>query len=200
MSDENTGSDESQANEGGAQSDEVVSKSEFSKVVGQRQELKSKFRDALAKLEEYEAREKEREDTEKRRQGQFEELLQAEQAEKAEISKELERLKWGQRFNETVKAVAGKAGLDIAVTEGLLLREQQVSGADVAPEEVSDDVVAGLIKQIKSAAPALFEPRGVGGSPGAPGLNMANKKEGEASGRGKYYAMAQRLSAHNKRE
>lgn len=177
MSDEQTGS-ESQRNEGGAH-EEVVPKSELSKVISQRQELKAKTREYEAKLAEYEARDKEREEEEMRKRGEFEKLLEAERAQRTQLEQQIHERNRRDRFSATVTAVAAKAGIDPVVTEGLLLREGQISGTDVAPEELTDDVVVGLAKALRKSAPHLFAADGKGGSPRIPGLNMANKQPGE---------------------
>lgn len=186
MSDDNTGS-ETQDDKGGAQHDDVmVPKSELTSVIGQRQAEKAKRRAAeqsaaemAAKLAEYEARDQEREEEEMRKRGEFEKLLEAERKSKADISAQLEKVLWTQRFNNTVAAVSTKAGIDPTLTEGLLLRMQHVSGADVALEEIDDEKVTDLAKALRSAAPSLFQTDGKGGSPRAPGLNMGNKAAGE---------------------
>jgi len=190
MAQENIETGLSQANEGGAHDDGdvMVPKSELTSVIGQRQAEKAKRREAektaaemAAKLAEYEARDKEREEAEMRRRGEFEKLLDAERKSKAEVSAQLEKVLWDQRFQNTVSAVSTKAGIDPALTEGLLLRMQHVSGAEVALEEIDDEKVTGLAKALRGAAPSLFETKGKGGSPSVPGLNMANKDTGEGT-------------------
>ena len=178
-----------QANEGGAHDDAddvMVPKTELTSVIAQRQQEKSKRRDAersaaelQAQLAQYEAKEREREEDAMRKRGEFEKLLQAEKASKAEVAAQLKTVLWDQRFKNTVSAVSAKAGIAPSLVEGLLLREKHVGGADVAPEDLTDEMVTVLAKSLRSAAPSLFETQGQGGSPNTPGLNMGNKKPGE---------------------
>lgn len=205
MAQENIETGKSQTNEGGAHDDDVmVPKSELTSVIGQRQAEKSKRRDAehalaeaQARLAEFEARDKEREEEEMRKRGEFEKLLEQERASKAEVSAQLEKVLWDQRFQNTVSAVSAKAGIDPALVEGQLLRMQHVSGADVALEQIDDEKVTGLAKALRGAAPSLFETKGKGGSPSTPGLNMANKKAGEETmdaEKARIVALAQQFS------
>ncbi len=173
----------------------VVSYDEFSKVVGQRQDLKGKLRDQAAQLAEYQAREKEAQEAAIRSQGENEKIIAERDKALAATTSELEQLKWGIKFNNTVAAVSAKTGLDHVMAEALLLRERQVSGTEVALEEISDDAVTGLAKALRASAPALFQAKGVGGSPTTPGLNMGNKAEGEGDAkRARIRALARDLS------
>lgn len=163
-----------------------VPREELLSAIEQRQKFKGRLREAeasnaemAAKLAEYASKDREREEEEMRKRGEFEKLLKAEQESKAEIASKLEQVLWDQKFSATVAAVSAKTGHDPALVEGLLLRHQRVSGADVALEEIDDEGVTGLAKALKSAAPSLFAAKGKGGSPSTPGLNMANKKAGE---------------------
>lgn len=174
---------------GGADNDgagDLVPRAELTQVIDQRQKFKGKLREVeasnakmAAKLAEYEAKDREREEEEMRKRGEFEKLLKAEQESKAELASQLEQVLWDQKFSATVAAVSTKLGGDPAVVEGLLLRHQRVSGTDVALGEIDDESVTGLAKALKSAAPSMFSPNGKGGSPSTPGLNMGNKKTGE---------------------
>jgi len=173
---------ESQADTGGAQVDE----------------LKAKAREYEAKLAEYEARDREREDEELRKRGEFEKLLESERKEKAEILAKMAARDRKDRFARTAQAVSAKAGISLAIAEALLLREEAIGGADVAPEEISDDYVVDLAKRLRAAAPDLFQTESKGGSPGIPGLNMGNKKPGESnldSGKARAQRIAKALSS-----
>lgn len=175
-----------QGNGGAGEDNELVPRSELARVIDQRQKTKGKLREVeasaaqmAAKLAEYEAKDREREEEEMRKRGEFEKLLNAERDSKAQLEKQLQQVVWDQKFAATVAAVSAKAGIDPAVAEGLLLRHQRVSGTDVALEEIDDESVTGLAKALKGAAPGLFATVGKGGSPSTPGLNMANKRAGE---------------------
>lgn len=166
--------------------DAMVPRSELKSVIEQRQAEKAKRREtdralaeAQARLAEFEAKDREREEEEMRKRGEFEKLLEAERVSKAELAKQLEAERWDRKFQSTVSAVSAKAGIAPELVEGLLLRQQRVSGADVALEEITDETVTGLAKTLKSVAPSLFEAAGKGGSPSVPGMNMANKNAGE---------------------
>lgn len=199
MSDENVGAETPNANEGGAHADDMVPKSEFTKVIGQRQDLKAKIREYEARFAQEESAKAEAQEAALRQQGENEKIIAARDEQLASVTAELEQLKWGQRFKNTAAAVSAKAGIDQGLAEALLLREKHVSGADVALEELSDEVVTELAKTLRSSNPSLFQTSGKGGSPSVPGLNEANKAPGEAGGRGKYFAMGQQMSAHNRK-
>ena len=173
----------------------TVSHEAFTGVVEQRQKLKSTVRDQAAKLAEYEAREKEAQEAALRSQGENEKIIAARDEALQATAAELQQLKWGIKFKDTVAAVSAKTGLDHVLTEALLLREQQVSGTEVALDELTDDSVLGLAKALKSSAPHMFATKGVGGSPSIPGLNVGNKAEGEMdSAKARVRALAKGLS------
>lgn len=173
----------------------VVAYDEFTKVVGQRQDLKGKLRDQAAQLAEYQAREKEAADDKLREQGEYQKLLEQERAEKLDFKQKYEQRLYNEKFNSTVAAVSAKTGLDRVMTEALLLREKQVSGTEVALDELSDDSVTELAKALKLSAPSMFTTKGVGGSPTTPGLNMENKAEGEGDvKKARVRALARELS------
>ncbi len=200
MSEENTGVETPQANAGGAPFDEVVPKSEFAKVIGQRQDLKAKLRDYEAKLAEREAAEREAQEAALRAQGENEKIIEARDKRIAELEAlEAKRVR-KERFSLTASAVSAKAGLPVQIIEGLLLREEQVSGADVALDEVTDEAVTDLAKRLREAVPSLFETNGKGGSPNVPGLNMGNKARGEDNPEAnKWTLRARKASEHNRK-
>lgn len=173
----------------------TVSHEAFTGVVEQRQALKGTVREQAAQLAEYQARETEAKEAAQRAQGDNEKIIAARDQALADLTAKHEALQWGIKFKDTVAAVSAKTGLDHVLTEALLLRERQVSGTEVALDELSDDSVLGLAKALKSSAPHMFETKGVGGSPSIPGLNVGNKAAGEAGEPGaKYAALAKSLS------
>ena len=198
MDEEDKGTDVAQEKEGGdLDNDQTVSKSELLRVIDQRQSLKSKLREYEVKFAEIEAAKQEAEEARMREAGEHEKIIASRDAKLSETQEELEQLRWGIRFNQTVAAVSTKAGVEPALVEALLLREQRASGMDVALEDLTDSAVTDLAKALHRAAPSLFETKGKGGSPSTPGLNMANKKAGEETmdaEKARIVALAQQFS------
>lgn len=148
---------------------DVVSKAEFQKVVEQRQAEKAKRRDLTAKLAEYEAREKEAEDAKLREQGEFQKLLEAEKGKSAGLEQQIANMLREQRSALAIDAVISKIeGADRNMVHGLMLLQEK-QGVDIAPEEVSTDFVDAMVGRLKEASPSLFQPKGIGGTPGVPG-------------------------------
>lgn len=177
MSDEQPGVDTPTA--AAEPKDDMVPRSELQKAIDKRQAAKGEAAELRAKVAEYEAEKKEAQEAQIRAQGENEKIIAERDKALAAALGELEQMKWQGRFSNTVAAVSAKTGLDPVLTEALLLREKQVSGADVALGEITDDGVTSLAKALKLSAPQLFQTKGVGGSPGVPGLNGANKDAGE---------------------
>ncbi len=195
MSDEQTGVDT--PTETAEPKDDMVPRSELKRAIDKRQAAKSEAAELRARLAEFEASQKEAEEAQIRAQGENEKIIAERDKALAAALGELEQMKWQGRFSNTVAAVSAKTGLDPVLTEALLLRERQVSGADVALGELTDDGVTDLAKALKLSAPQLFQTKGVGGSPGVPGLNGANKDAGEDStnpAEAKVRALAKSLS------
>lgn len=199
MSDEtNEDVDTSTGDDGGSLDDdiqeEMVPKRHLDDIAKQRKELKAQIR-------EFKRKEREAQEAALREQGKNEEIITARNERIAELEAMVAKREREDRFSLTASAVAAKAGLPLEVAEGLLLREERVSGTDVALEEVTDEAVTDLAKQLRKAAPALFGTNGKGGSPNVPGLNKGNKDAGEDDPTAnKWTARARARSAHNRKQ
>ncbi len=148
---------------------DVVPRSEFNNVVAQRQTEKQKRRELTAQLDEYKAREKEAEDAKLREQGEFQKLLEAEQSKSSSLEQKIASMLREQRSTMAVDAVSSQLeGVDRSMVHALMLLQEK-QGVDIAPEEVSTDFVDTMVGHIKKAAPQLFQPKGIGGTPGVPG-------------------------------
>ncbi|MGH1451196.1 MAG: OmpH family outer membrane protein [Pseudomonadaceae bacterium] len=146
-------------------------KEQFQGVVDQRQAEKAKRRELAAKVAEYEAKAKETADAKMREQGEFQKLLEAEKAEKSKLEQQLHSMQTEQRSALAVDAVTNKIErADRSIVHALMLLQEK-QGVDIAPEEVSTDFVDAMVGRIKSVAPQLFQPQGIGGTPGVPGTN-----------------------------
>ncbi len=148
---------------------DVVARAEFNKVIGQRQDLKAKLRDATAKLSEFEASQKEAADAKLREQGEFQKLLEAEKKKSADLESAIAGMVKEQRSTLAIDAVTAKLdGVDRSMVHALMLLQEK-QGVDIAPEDVSTDFVDAMVGRLKQSAPSLFQPKGIGGTPGVPG-------------------------------
>ena len=152
-------------------------KEQFDGVVKQRQAEKEKRRELAAKVAEYEAREKESADAKLREQGEFQKLLEAEQAKSLELAQQIQGMQHEQRSALALDAVATKIeGADRSIVHALMLLQEK-QGVDIAPEEVTTDFVDTMVGRLKSTAPQLFAPKGIGGTPGVPGTDTTDSSE-----------------------
>jgi hypothetical protein len=151
----------------------------------QRDAEKAKRRDMQAKIDTFEAKEREAENEKARAAQDWEKL---EKSIRSEAQKQIDTLaaqvkdyevkeqkaikdKRQSTFVEMVMAQAGLPTDAKALVEGLLLREER-EGADVAPEEGAEALAKAMAKKLRTSAPQLFTTTSLGpkGSPGvAPG-------------------------------
>lgn len=75
-------------------------------------------------------------------------------------------------------AVLPKLGVQNRTVVKGVLKALSDSGLDIAPESIDDKLVTDVAKQVREALGELY-PQRSGGSPGAPGVNLATKKPGE---------------------
>lgn len=184
-------------------SDPVVPKSEFERVISQRQELKQKTRELEARLSEYEAAEKATKQAKLREAEQFAELekdlradLQAKEAAIAQAEAAVQAVHKQYRREAMLGALADKTGQGRYVLAGLLANAEG-EGLEVAPEQVDDKAVETLLRHFKKQAPELFKVESRGGSSGTPVTTTQTRSpEGlELSPEGrKYFEMGQRMS------
>lgn len=165
-------------------------RADLQKAIEKRQNAKAETAQAMAetasmraRLDEFEAEKKAADEQKLRDDGESQKLLAIRDAELEAARAETAGLQWDKRFVSTAKAVATETGLDSAVMAGMLLLEQRDGGADVAPDDLSADTVAGLIDMVRKRAPSLFEARNVGGTPGVATNSGGQSKFGDLAKR-----------------
>jgi hypothetical protein len=189
MSDQDISADaQTQPQDPAPEPQQSVPRDELRRVIGQRQALKGQLQQAEGRIAEYEAAAKEAAEMKLREQQQNEQIITERDGQIDALQKEIARMQRAQRFGSTVTAVTAKTGLDRAIVEGLLLREE-VGGVDVSPESLSDEHVSELAERIRKSAPSLFQSVPTGGSPGDSGTKNKSKA----------YSLAQSMSQHNRR-
>ncbi len=148
----------------------TVPKAELDRVLGLLNEERKKASEATAKVSAFEAEQKAAEDQRLAEQGEFEKLLEAEKGKTAELEGKLAKMQYDQRAAAAVDAVVGKLEGANRVMVQALMAHQGTKGIDIAPEAATPDFVDTMLGHLKQDAPELFAPRGIGGSPGMPGI------------------------------
>ena len=177
----------------------LIPKSEALKAFEARDKAKAEARkkdeelaNVHAQLAQYEAKEKAAEEERKRAEGKFDELLAEKEksfsqllAEKEEAltafqKKEAQRQRDG-RTGQLKSAILAKAQIDPVILSGLL-REAEAGGMDIAPESLTDDLIADAIKTLRGMSEAAFSTKPLGVLPGSankPGAMTDKQKVAE---------------------
>lgn len=155
------------------------------KRVGSVRKLKDRLREAESRLAQYESLEETRaEESERKAQdwAKLEKRLSDKMSSREQRIAELESIiserQRADRETALLDSVEQRTGANRTLLKGLL-KVASESGFDTAPDELDDDVVVDAVKRVRALAPELFEGRGYGGSPGAPGLNTKIKPVSE---------------------
>lgn len=154
-------------------------------TVQSRNKYKEQLREAKQALNEIKAKEREREIKLAKKEQRFndlEKMLKEELAERdrmiAEIQqKEEERVRRDRRTRllDGLKRKTGKSDFYLRGALAALADD----GVDVEPEEVGPEVVDSIYRRLKLADPDQFKAQQRGGTPGTPGLTLANKASEE---------------------
>ncbi len=158
---------------------------------------------AQAEAKEYAAKLAAIEEEQQRASGELSKVIETRDRELKTLRDELNSLRTAEeervrsdRTTRLLDAIATRTGMNNRATLGALLKGvSEAAGLDIAPEHLDENAIMQTIEGLKGTFPDIFNRSGEGGSPGAPGLNTANKDSGQAPNQNKGTALAERFNA-----
>ena len=149
--------------------DESVPKWKLEDVIKSRAKEREKRKAMEAELAQFREAKKKADEAKMMEERRFEELLKEREEELESMRKQIQDRERRELENSLFNAVSDFAGASRQTTEYILTGMIARGELDM-PESIDKRTVDAVARKLKDAAPDLFKPRNVGGTPPRPGL------------------------------